>query len=72
MGGQDTGRTWQLEISGDNSVGLLVSRPWRCISSGDEMWVAFEGGSWGEEVVIMATMFTDLVASFVTNCIVSE
>jgi hypothetical protein len=53
-------------------VGLLVSRPWRCISSGDEMWVAFEGGSWDEEVVIMATMFTDLVASFVTNCIVSE
>jgi hypothetical protein len=35
------------------------------------MWVAFEGGSWGEEVVIMATMFTDLVASFVTNHIVS-
>jgi hypothetical protein len=70
--GQDTGRTWQFEISGDNSVGLLAPRSWRCMSCGDEMWVPFDGGSWDEEVVIISTIFTDLVASFVKNYIASE
>ena len=42
------------------------------MSCGDEMWVPFDGGSWDEEVVIMSTIFTDLVASFVKNYIASE